>query len=164
MVTSKVTENAACENVFLNDHLLWKNRQTTKSLLVFLLSLNYPDQWSTTFFCHCFNYNVQYFKISSAVFSCYWPGACCCRDTQESGDSKTAPEVDEEGYTIRPSSPDCILHTHLDFGLWACMIVKGSWKEINEWAREEHTWNLLPGGVVFGSCTSVSFTCGESVM
>ncbi|XP_052274271.1 F-BAR domain only protein 2-like isoform X3 [Dreissena polymorpha] len=27
-------------------------------------------------------------------------------DTQESGDSKNAPEVDEEGYTIRPPSPD----------------------------------------------------------
>ncbi|XP_052774928.1 F-BAR domain only protein 2-like isoform X2 [Mya arenaria] len=27
-------------------------------------------------------------------------------DTQESGDSKNAPEVDEEGYTIRPASPD----------------------------------------------------------
>ena len=32
-----------------------------------------------------------------------------CRDTQESGEAKETPEVDEEGFTIRPPSAESIL-------------------------------------------------------
>lgn len=37
------------------------------------------------------------------------PFLTICRDTQESGEAQNAPEVDDEGFSIRPESVDSIL-------------------------------------------------------
>ena len=56
-----------------------------------------------------------------------------CRDTQESGEAKETPEVDEEGFTIRPPSAESILD---------CVLIK--LKKNKTWFKlESLDWQVL---------------------